>query len=261
MAWRRDCIDGAGVKKALLIVSLIGLAGCYFPKPVIRLYPENTQTFWRAGRRVVTREHPGYRMAIAFEESDEYVALRLEVQNTGTVPLDVDPAQMVVVSCTDPKRCSPPRPAVDPEAMLLELDVARARERAAKASDESVGVALVLLDVTAGIAASGRGDHQAAGRAQEAGGEAAADFDRTSAGHQSAISQLTMSRAQWASTALRKTTLLPTQAVGGLIYLPIDNSASRLLVGARINGEDNWFPFRQEVISTDARPVVAGPPR
>jgi hypothetical protein len=238
----------------LLILSLAaGLAGCFAPSPVVRLYPESPGVVWRDGRAIVSRQQPGYRTALAFDEADNRLAFRLEVQNTGAAPLEVDPAQMVYMSCIDPKSCYSPRSVVDPEQVLIGMDQAREREKASKANNEAVGAVFMLLDATVGVAAAVSGDHRTAREALHESGRVADETNRESAQYDAAISNLRTEREQWATVALRRTTLFPGQAVAGMIYLPLDTRASRIWVCARISGHDNWFPFRQEVISSEPR--------
>jgi hypothetical protein len=247
------------VKRRLLLIAALGagLSGCFAPSPVVRLYPEDPGTVWRDGRAIVARERPGYRTAVAFEEGDGQLAFRLEVRNTGANPLEVDPARMVYMSCLEPKSCYSPTPIIDPEQVLIGLDQARERERASKANDETVGAVFMLLDATAGIAAAAGGDRHTARDAFHETERVAARADQTSAQHDAAISGLRAERVQWTTVALRRTTLFPGQAVAGMVYVPLDTRVRRLWLSARIAGQDNWFPFRQELISSEAAP----PPR
>jgi hypothetical protein len=196
-------------------------------------------------------------MALAFEEADGQLAFRLEVRNTGPAPVEVDPARMRYVSCVADKNCSSPRSIVNPEDMLVGLDQARERERASKANQEVAGAVFMMLDATAGIAATASGDHRAADRAFRESDRVEAETEAASARHDATISGLQAERVQWTTVALRRTTLFPGQAVAGMIYLPLDTRAVRVRVCARAGGEEAWFSFRQEVIS--AEPVQHAP--
>jgi hypothetical protein len=216
---------------------------------------------WNAGRAIVRRDLPDYRLAVAFDhQADNKLALRLEVQNTGTAPLDVDPARLAFRVCRAPTSCSPTYGILDPEKAILALDQARASERASAANAAAFGTVLLLLDTTAAVAATASGKpHEGAALANDGAG-VAANTEAHVQHHENNVALIEAEKANWSAVALRHTTVFPGQALAGLIYLPIETTSSRVWlrvnVGAAQGGEV-WFPFRQEVIGpppASARP-------
>lgn len=240
------------LRPLLLLALAAALGGCFASGPVVRLYPEGPDVVWREGLAVVSRQGPGYRTAVAFAEAGDQLSFRVEVENTGTEALDVDPARMVYMRCLDAKNCFSMQRVVDPERMLFELDRDRAREQSAQATSESINGLFQLLTLGVAVAGAVKGNGRVVGAALDESGRLAAQDDADRARHQSALAGIAAERSRWAAVALRRTTLGPGQVVGGLVYLPLDTSVSRLWLSVRVSGRDSWFPFRQEVISSES---------
>jgi hypothetical protein len=237
-----------------LLLSALATAGCFVPSPVVRLSPETPDVIWRDGRGVMTREGPGYRVAVAFDHQvGRKLAMRLEVQNTGADRFDVDPAEMSVVTCQTPQVCSAPFAILDPERALIALDEARAREEASQKNDAALGTALVLLDVTAGVAAAASGKPAEAAGFVADSAEVGASTNAALAGHDATLGRLEQQRASWAAVALRRSTVLPGEQLSGFLYLPLDSYAVRVFLRVGLGGPEIWFPFRQEVVSARRR--------
>jgi hypothetical protein len=240
----------------ILLLSLAAAcAGCFVPSAVVRLYPDDPGAVWRDGRGIINRQSPDCRMAVAFDHlADDKIVLRLEAQNMGARPLDLDPLQLAFTTCTGPHVCAPPRRVLDPEAALIALDQAQARERASQENAAVVGGALLLLDTAAAVSsvASGKPGHAAA--FMEQGAATVALTSAASNGAQANIDRMQIEKQNWAAVALRRTTLFPGQGLAGFVYLPIDPAADKVWLRVHLVGLDEvWFPFKQVVIGEGAQ--------
>lgn len=237
------------MKRLLLLISLAA-GGCFIPSPAVRLVPESPGVVWQEGRAIVGREGPGYRAAVAFERGGGDVTFRVEVQNTGAAPLEIDPARMAFVSCTGAKTCGRPAKAIDPEEILGILDRVDANERARQSNDAAVGAAFILLNATISVAAAAAGEPRVASEAMGQAGDVARESNVQREESLARHERLQALRERWAVQSLRHTTLAPGQAVAGLVYLPKDPSAIQVWLNVRVGERDNWFPFRQERLSS-----------
>jgi hypothetical protein len=179
-----------------LMVSLAFAAGCAGPS-VVRLHPEDPNTIRQSGREIVTHDVPGARISVSFERvDDELIAIRTEVENTGSTQLDFGPSNVSYRACSSQMHCSGNQPVGDPEAALVRLDL--------KQGDKSRG-----------------------------------------------IDSLDDAKAIILSEALRRTTLALGDRVGGLVWLPVDRNAARIVVRVNVGTSAAAFTFSQQVIEPD----------
>jgi hypothetical protein len=236
----------------LLGFSILSAMGCAVAAPVVRLEPQNEGFAWREGRAVIRQERAGLVVAAAFDhQREDAVAFRVEVLNGSVATVDVDPARLLYVTCTAPATCSTRLAVIDPERVLLDLDQARARERAEQANAQTLGTALVIVDAAAAVGAAASGHGRAAADAGLQASVHASDAAEASAAHGAAITMIDGAHQDWSATALRHSTLYPSQGVAGLVFIPIDASAASVWLGVSAGSELFWFPFRQTVYRDD----------
>jgi hypothetical protein len=223
---------------ALLISSLVAGCATSTPAPVVRLWPRGRSATWVAGREAVIRVKGGVRVAAAFEQQEErYLALRVEIENGGTRTLDVDPAEMMVTTCTskDPGSCGATDWVIDPERKLYAIDARRSRERARARNDHTSRAPLIFLAGVGDLANAADGHLSTNVEAQEIAG------NQDEARHQHVVERLEDEKERWLSIALRHTTLLPGQSTSGIVYVPIDRSAR--FVWFQVDFGNLEFPF------------------
>jgi hypothetical protein len=241
------------LSRPVFLLSLVAsAAGCFTPSAVVRLYPDDPTAIWRDGRGIVTRQSPECRMAAAFDHlADDKIVMRLEAQNLGARPLDVDPMRLAFIACTSPGVCATPTPVLDPEAALIAMDQAQAQQRASQANAAAMGGVLLLLDTAGAVASIADRKPREAAAFVALGAEASAAVDAADGGAQSRIERLQVEKDNWAAVALRRTTLLPGQGLAGFVYLPIDETASQILLRVHLDGlPELTFPFKQVVIAS-----------
>jgi hypothetical protein len=237
------------VKLSLLLLALLG-AGCATAGPVVRVYPDEPNAVWRAGRGIVEREVNGARVAVAFDRQDEdRLVFRVEVENTGADRFDVEPKNVGYIPCVGDK-CQRMQPVADPEAALVAIDVARSRERASASNSETASGVLLLLGLFAEVGAIASGDGRAAARIAVDSAAVASDAETSAARSERTIDSLSAAKVSWEAAALRRTTLFPGRGLAAEVYLPINPSVTNLKVGVKVRQESCWFPFRQVVVYT-----------
>jgi hypothetical protein len=240
----------------VLGVSILSAMGCAMAAPVVRLEPQDGALAWREGRAVVQQERAGMVVAAAFDhQREDAIAFRVEVLNGSAAAVDVDPARLLYVTCTAPATCSNRMAVIDPERVLLDLDQERARQRAEQTNAQTLGTVLVLADTVAAVGSAATGHGRAAAGAALQASDHASEAADASAAHGAAITMIDGAHQDWSATALRRSTLYPSQGVAGLVFIPIDASAASIWLGVSAGSELYWFPFHQTVYRDDPAPA------
>ena len=232
-----------------------GAAGCAAPGPVVRLDPVGAPLTWMRGLPSLTKEVGGLKVVAGFHHQEgDQLALHVMVENRGDDELEANPRDMSYTACTTERltSCAPARYAVDPEQVLSDLQLERSRQATGASAAEAATTALVLLSVVADISTV------ASGRASPRTGSATAGAlllnDAVHAANDHDGVRLAASEQRWSAEALRRTTLPPAGYTDGLVYLPIDLSASDVWFHVRAGGQVVSFHFRQTV----KRPLTGG---
>jgi hypothetical protein len=176
------------------------------------------------------------------------LAVRVEVQNAGAPTVMVDPKTVSFSLChrpdAGPRGCGPPVRALDPERLLLGLDQAAARQRAAASDEAALGGALLLLDAVALVGAVASGSGRGVALAADNAAAVTVTTGAAAEGHGRMASAFGNERQSLAARALRLTTLPPGQGVAGLVYLPGDLPGGWLRLSLEVGGQRFQFPFR-----------------
>jgi hypothetical protein len=214
------------------------------PEPVLRLTPLSESVLWIGGRAAIVKEGRAARVAIAFARQQEnLVSFRVEIENTANIPILIGPSNFYYATCTrsadrSSRQCLPARWAVNPEKAILDLDIARSRQKADSMNKEAFVAPLLFLDMAAAMTGSASRDHRTTSLALESIPE---DDARQASAYE-------LERANWETAALRKTTLLPGNRVAGLVYVARDVAANEVSLQIRIGDEVLDFPFKQILI-------------
>jgi hypothetical protein len=208
--------------------------------------PHDKNVTWVAGLAMTERSEDGVRAAVAFERQDGHgVGFRVEVKNDGTAPLVIDPRDMAFVTCATETECSARDTVVDPEAMLLALDLARSREQSQAQTRAAADTALLFLAITADVAAVSKGHYRHAGERTALAG---INLEATAAASEQRIANLDAARAAWATSTLRRTTLPQGGGAMGLVYVPLNQKAHYVWLDVRAGAHDFWFLFEQAIV-------------
>jgi hypothetical protein len=232
------------------ILLLAGLgAGCAFAQPVVRLTPQAKNVVWAGGTAITSRQGRYARVALGFlRQDDDRLVFRVEIENTGAVPLLVDPSRFYFTTCSAPQHqkplaCKAAQWAINPEQVLLNLDLRRSREVAEASNQEGLATAFMFLDLSVGVAGAASGHGRAASNSLALAGEDAAIAEAAS--HRRQYSSFEGQRAKWEVEAFRKSTILPGDRVGGTVYLGRDINAGEVRLHIRTADEVLVFPFDQ----------------
>jgi len=233
-----------------LVSFVLGVAvvGCATPQPLVSLHPDLSDVIWVSGRASIQKDADGVRVAAAFERQEgDRLALRVEVENATAGRVEVTPQRITFAPCQtlQVSSCQSSRQVIDPEQMLSAIDT-QASRGAAEATNEqivlgTVAVAGAVADVAA--ISSGQANRRTGlltASSVDAMGASAAAADTEQA-------RLAEQRAVWSDQALRRNTLFPGQAVGGLVYIPISDRARFLWLQAIVAGRTFSFHFAQTV--------------
>jgi hypothetical protein len=244
------------------IVFGVSLAGCATPGPIVRLAPAGGNVTWVAGRAVLAQQQPGVRVAAAFEHQDgDNLAVRVEVANEGETALDVGPRGISFVMCKQEalSSCDAAHAVVDPEVALMALDVSASREAAAASNDAALYTPLLILSAVSDVAsvAARKSDSTTGLRTAALANQA----DNDAARHDSALASYASQREMWSNAALRRNTLQPGRAAGGMVFIPIDLTARYVWLQVRAGAQRFSFRFEQTVTQVVTPSVQSGQSR
>jgi hypothetical protein len=248
---------GLGRARFAVVLLTTFACACMMPEPVLRMTPLSDHILWVQGSPAVVEEGKVARAGVAFiRQEQETVGFHVEIENTSMAPVLVDPSKFYVALCTraadgKSRACEPSQWAVDPEKVLLALDVAHSRNVAGQANKEALASTFILLDMAAALTGASQKNPALAGVALAHSahmGDVLASSEAE--GAQRAVSYEN-ERARWETVALRKTTLLPGSRVSGMVYVARSLAANEVRVHLRVGSEIMVFPFKQVLI--DAR--------
>lgn len=223
----------------VVLVALLAAAGCS-PAPVYRLQSLAPGTgHWEQGQRYVRQAAGVVEVELAYERTtDEGHAFWVAVANRGETALLVDPTTFYAVPAAVPDTVvalwgvGPDTLwAVDPEARLLQLDLAASRADARRRTERGLDAVVAVTEVLAGEATADERAADALERTEHAA-EHAADVDRRG-----------LRRRSWAGEALRKTTVPPGGWVEGLVFFPVERGRRYLTVHVPGRPGAAAFPF------------------
>ncbi len=230
------------------IVFGLCVAGCATPRPLVRLAPVGGEVTWLSGRAVLSKQQSGVRVAMAFEHQDgDTLAVRVEVANDSEAKLEVGPRDVFFVTCPAEAiaSCGLSQRVIDPEAALMALDVGASREAAAAANDAAFYTPLLILSAVTDVA------EVASGKANSTTGlQTAALANRRHAAearHNTAMTSYAAQREMWSNAALRRNTVQPGRAQGGMVFVPIDLTARYVWIQLRAGPRAFAFQFEQTV--------------
>lgn len=249
---------------AVVVASLA--AACASPQPLVRMVPLSENVLWARGVPALVKDGKAARVGVAFaREQEGLVGFHVEVENLGMTPMIVGPRNFYHAACAATpdgrsRTCRPSQWVMDPERVLLDLDVTHARKQAHLENRLAVTSVFILLDLGASIAAAAHGKHRAAtvglvsgAVAVNTAGDIVAEREHESATYESR-------RDRWENYALRKTTLMPGQRMAGLVYLERDTTAAAVSLHFTGGGDLLEFPFAQQLIDTRRKRTVADRP-
>ncbi len=201
---------------------------------------------WVAGRAVLSKQQSGVRVAAAFEHQDgDTRAVPVEIANDTEAKLDAGPRNVSFVTCKDAGTCGSAQGVMDPEAQLMALDVGASREAAAASNDVAFYAPLLILSAVSDVAVVASGKSDGTTGLQTAA--LANDMDREAARHDSALASYGARRDLWSNAALRRNTVQPGRAQGGLVFVPIDLTAQYVWIQVQTGTLKFAFRFEQTV--------------
>ena len=234
----------------LLAAIVFGLtvAGCATPRPLVRLAPAGGEVTWVSGRAVLSKQQSGVRVAMAFEHQDgDTLAVRVEIANDGEAKLEIGPRDVFFATCQQEAldSCAMSQRVMDPEAALMALDVNASREAANAANDAALYTPLLIMSVVSDVASvASRTSDSTTGLRTAA---LANQMDNDAARHDTAMASYASQRAMWSNAALRRNTVQPGRAQGGMVFVPIDLTAQYVWLQLRAGRLVFPFKFEQKV--------------
>ncbi len=247
---------------AILCYLLCFSSACVVPQKVIRMEPDTQENvFWYQGQAIAEKKQDQIVTRAAFSHANrEYLIFDVEIFNEQERSILVTPEVMTLASETGAKRR-----AIDPEHMLLSMEVQQSRQEA-NAANAAIAGGIILVGAAVAVAVSDDGDN---GSTESWTGDVVDDYDAvdvvvdavlpavalTLDFHQdpilsSPVSSLPLTNEAlfWQETVLRRTTLRPGEHIRGLVAFPRFDEVRELIISIPVEQEEFIFRFQQQVI-------------
>ncbi len=235
------------------------LSSCFTPRTVIRVEPDDSEVvFWSHGQAIAEQQENGIWCRAAFSHANpDFLVFDIEVINQGESDLLVTPEDMDLIAMPNNFRL----PAVDPERVLLSMEVdASRREANAKNVAVATGVVVAAAVVAAAVSDDGNDNDN---------NDVVDDYDVADAIVDVAVPALYLSATFasepplstpvnalppaeevifWSDYALRRTTLRPDESIRGLVAFPRYDDTNEFHLDVPIDELSFQFQFHQRVI-------------
>lgn len=244
------------------ILGIIFLSSCVVPQKVIRVQPDNNENvFWHQGQAIAEKKQDNIVVRSAFSHANrEYLIFDIEVFNERTEPILVTPEVMSLAGDTGPARR-----ALDPEKILLSMEIEDSRQRA-NATNAAIVGGVVLVGAAIAVAVSDNDDCVD-------NSDTGSDWDGDDYGTAEVISDAVIPAVSlwldfhqdpilsvppsdlpatnevffWEETTLRRTTLRPGEHIRGLVAFPRLDETQTLNLEVPVETEEFLFLFTQKV--------------
>jgi hypothetical protein len=236
-----------------LLAALVLLPACT-PSPVYRLSADDADvSYWDAGRAYLYAESDSVAVEVSYEVTTEQGhVFDVGFANRGAHAIVVDPAQIWAQMLDRSEvEMDEPLAALDPEAIVLDLDLEASRRDASNRTAmlvEGIGAGVSLAAATVEIAAADEPGEAADASLRYAVDETArvARIHVEQVDHALDQEAIAGDRNWWANAALRRSTLLPGQAVRGWVLVSLDERAGWLDLVVELTGDTAaHFRFQQ----------------
>ena len=245
---------------AALCYLLCFSSACVVPQKVIRMEPDTQENvFWYQGQAIAEKKQDSIISRAAFSHANrEYLIFDLEIFNEQSRPILVSPEVMTLASET-----GAPRRAIDPEQMLLSLEVQESR-READAANAAIAGGVILVGAAVAVAVSdANDDSDGDGWTNDVDDFTAVDVVTEAVlpaavialdFHQDRILSSPVSSLPatdeilfWQDVVLRRTTLRPGEHIRGLVAFPRFDEVRELILTVPIEREQFVYRFTQRV--------------
>lgn len=237
-------------------------SACVVPQKVIRVQPDDQENvFWYQGQAIAEKKQADIVVRSAFSHANrEYLIFDIEVFNERSEAILVTPEIMTLAGDTGPARR-----ALDPEKILLSMEMEQSRQKA-NATNAAIVGGVVLVGAAIAVAVSDD-DNDSDSDSNDSDWES--DDYTTGAAitdavipavslwldfHQDPVLSVPPSELPntddiyfWDETTLRRTTLRPGEHIRGLVAFPRIDDTETLNLKVPIETEDFLFMFTQRV--------------
>jgi hypothetical protein len=241
----------------LILVAMLSLTGCFSPESVYNLIPAEGEIQWDNGVGTVSKTDQDISATVGYVENrNGLLSFNLIIENKSEKNIFIDPRQFKCVDKThlsdknDLQSKNAASSAVDPEIRIQQLDNEISLENADYESFTAFDAVGSILNLVIAIGSIGEQKSDEEIRNEELQAE---DNQRRCAEreneHLNRIESLNNEKAFWQSQALRKTTILPNQVIGGNVYfIPVFDAK---LVELHFPIEQTYFEFLFEQKKTN----------
>src|SRR6266487_563556 len=192
---------------------------------MFELAPRDGDGRWLAGQQWLERGSGGAAIAVSFERIWlDRVLFDVSVTNRSDSTIHIDPRDFSYTLTSQggelPARLRRPFAAIDPECELAGLDQQMAQQASSHGVTELMNAVVGVVDLVDDLAEAGRRTREAQDQHDREQRERETQSHREQEDFATSMASLSQVRDRLASSALRRTDLLPGQSICGKISLP-----------------------------------------
>ena len=221
------------------------------PLPIYTLSSKEKNKDFLMGRETIIKEDSGLKLSLNFERYERKNFLFfLVVENKTDDTIIVNPAK-IYEEILEPNVDKTVKKsfAINPENQLLKIDKQINKTEAQKKTSDGLNLFISALGLASDISSIGKEKSQKEIKERE---HIRRQHDRNMRAeeteYQDKMNGLYVEKNHWENNVLRITTLHPGERIGGLIYLPVNRSASIIKLVIPINHREINFIYEQTKI-------------
>ncbi len=215
---------------------LLFFQSCFTPKSVLRYAPVEEEVEWNHGLAIVSQAKDGIETRMAFEDYDKrYLIFAVEIVNRGNETVRVTPQTNYLTDSLGHKQAL----ALDPEQMLLSMDIRDAKQEAAGKNLMVAGGVLLTAAVITSVTSDD--DDKSSFDDNDTDIIIYDDNDNREI-------PLTNQPSFWADETIRKTDLKPGYRLHGVVLFPRVDHLPFVTLNIPIKNHTFSTQFKQKII-------------
>jgi len=232
------------------VTTVLLMAGCA-PEPVFRLESQQDDVLNYRGMEYLHSEGENSSVTMAYyRHFGKHILMDVEIMNHSDSILQVDTPNFKYSAkkeysdeSFDPLRGGT---AIDPEQVILNLDMASSRAEANERTSRVLDGITVAANIASDVANVGElTDEELDRRDNQRTREAIERYERRDQFY-ATVSSLNDQRAYWETEVLRKTDLYPEESIAGEVRFPLVEDANVVEFSVIVGGEEHHFIYRQK---------------
>ncbi|MGM0744731.1 hypothetical protein [Rhodohalobacter sp.] len=241
------------IQKTLLVIAFIStilIFGCA-PEPVFRLESQEDDVLNYRGMEYLHSEGENSSVTMAYyRHIGQQVVMDVEIVNYSGSLVQIDTANFKYSAKREyPNGSYDPLDggtAIDPEQVILDLDLASSRAEANERTSQVLDGITVAANIASDVASAGERTAEEQNQRDNQRTREAIERSERRDQFYARVSSLNEKRAYWETEVLRKTDLYPEESIAGEVRFPMVEDANVVEFSVIVGDEEHHFVYHQK---------------